>query len=65
MHGYILSMGNRENPQTIAASIFDRLREFDNSGVDVIYAEDVDENDIGLAIMNRMRKAAGFNIINV
>lgn len=63
--GYILSMGDREKPETIASSIFDRLREFDNLGVDIIYAEDVDDNNLGLAIMNRLRKAAGFNIINV
>jgi L-threonylcarbamoyladenylate synthase len=58
-------MGDRERPETIASSIFDRLREFDSMGVDVIYAEAVDEYDIGLAIMNRMMKAAGYNVINV
>lgn len=63
--GTVLSMGDRDRPETIAASIFDRLREFDSLGVDVIYAEGVGEENIGLAIMNRMKKAAGYNIMNV
>lgn len=63
--GVVLSMGDRERPETIASSIFDRLREFDGMDVDIIFAEGVDEKDIGLAIMNRMKKAAGFNIIHV
>lgn len=61
----VLSMGDRNNPRTIASSVFDRLREFDKQGVDIIFSEGVDEHGIGLAIMNRMKKAAGYNIVNV
>ncbi|PYG89543.1 L-threonylcarbamoyladenylate synthase [Ruminiclostridium sufflavum DSM 19573] len=57
------SMGDRNRPETIASSIFSLLREFDDMGVDVILAEAVDENGVGLAIMNRMIKAAGYDII--
>ena len=32
---------------------------------DVILAEGVSENGIGLAVMNRMRKAAGYQIISL
>lgn len=64
-HGTALNLGDRENPETIAASLFDRLREFDDLGVDVIYSESVGEQNIGLAIMNRMKKAAGYNVIHV
>lgn len=63
--GNVMDMGDRENLKTIASSIFDMLREFDSMGVDVIYAEAVDEDDIGFAIMNRMMKAAGYNVIEV
>lgn len=63
--GTVLSMGDRNNPDSIASSVFDRLRQFDFRGVDIIYSEGVDEKEIGLAIMNRMKKAAGYNIINV
>ncbi len=59
----ILSMGDRDNPETIAASLFALLREFDNRGVDIIFAEAVDEHEVGLAIMNRMVKAAGYDIV--
>lgn len=59
----VISMGDRNNPETIASSIFSLMREFDDKGVEVILAETVDENGVGLAIMNRMVKAAGYNII--
>jgi L-threonylcarbamoyladenylate synthase len=41
------------------------LREFDDIGVDIIFAEALDERNMGMAVMNRMKKAAGFNIIEV
>ncbi len=60
-----LSMGDRDYPETIAASLFAMLREFDNRGVDIIFAEAVDQHEVGLAIMNRMVKAAGYKIIEL
>jgi L-threonylcarbamoyladenylate synthase len=65
IRGHVLSMGDRNWPLTIASSIFGRLREFDHMGVDVIFSESIDESSIGLAVMNRMRKAAGYSIIKV
>ena len=62
--GYeVISMGNRDKPETIAANLFSILREFDDRGIEVILAETVDEAGVGLAIMNRMIKAAGYDII--
>lgn len=62
--GYeVISMGNRDKPETIAANLFSILREFDDMGIEVILAETVDEGGVGLAIMNRMIKAAGYDII--
>jgi len=58
-----VSMGDRNHPETIAARLFSLLREFDEKEVDVILAESVDESGVGLAIMNRMIKAAGYDII--
>lgn len=55
----ILKFGTRENPATTAASLFSRLREFDQLQVDVILAEGLETTGIGLAIMNRLRRAAG------
>ena len=42
-----------------AANLFSVLRDFDRFGVDVIIAESVKEEGLGLAIMDRLRKAAG------
>ena len=55
--------GSRAHPEQLAAHLFTLLRRFDDQDVDVIFAEGIKENGIGLAVMNRMRKAAGFQII--
>ena len=46
-----------------ARNLFRALRELDRAGVDVIIAQGVEEKGLGLAVMNRLRKAAGFKII--
>lgn len=61
----VISMGDRNRPETIASNLFTDLREFDNNDVNIVLAEAVDATDIGMAIMNRMNKAAGYNIIKV
>jgi L-threonylcarbamoyladenylate synthase len=61
----ILSLGSRQRPETLAANLFKRLREFDEKGVDVIFAETPDSDGIGMAVLNRLMKAAGGNIITV
>lgn len=58
-----LSMGSRKNLETISRNLFHLLREFDKLDVDIILAEGVEESGIGKAIMNRMKKAAGENIV--
>jgi L-threonylcarbamoyladenylate synthase len=61
----VISAGSRKQPGKIAANLFDCLREFDKMDIDQIYAEGFNEEGIGLAIMNRLKKAAGYHIINV
>lgn len=51
--------------EQLAGDLFCLLRDFDRTKPDVIIAEGVAEDGIGLAIMNRMRKAAGFQIITL
>ncbi len=41
-----------------AKSLFSFFRECDAGGIKIIYAEKVDEKGIGLAVMNRLKKAA-------
>ena len=61
----IISLGSREDGESIAHNLFDALRKFDDDDVELIYSEGFDENKLGFAIMNRLHKSAGYNIINV
>ena len=49
--------------EAYAGTLFHDLRAFDSEGVDLILGEGVREDQMGLAIMNRLRKSAGHNII--
>lgn len=55
--------GNQEDLLTIASDIYECLRFFDDKDVDIILAEGTTDKGIGLAIMNRLHKASGFNSI--
>jgi L-threonylcarbamoyladenylate synthase len=59
----VKSMGNRENLATIAQNLFRLLREVDAQNVDIIIAEGVPAEGLGLAVMNRLRKASGYHIV--
>jgi L-threonylcarbamoyladenylate synthase len=61
----IKSLGSRRNVDAMAPNLFRLLREFDEEKVDVILAESVTTEGLGLALMNRLRKASGYNIIRV
>jgi len=43
--------------------LFSFLRELDGAGVNIIIAEGLSTEGLGLAVMNRLRKASGYNII--
>lgn len=65
-HGNIvLSIGNREDEDAIARHLYGILREFDEADVDVIYSESFATPRIGQAIMNRLLKAAGHQVLIV
>ena len=59
----VKSLGSRFNLTAIAQNLFRLLRELDSESVDVIVAEGVPSEGLGLAVMNRLRKASGYNII--
>lgn len=59
----VKSLGNREDENTIAHELFKALREFDDDKVDIMFSESFDDSGIGQAIMNRLLKAAGHNVI--
>lgn len=58
----VLSAGTREDEETIAHNLFRILREFDDRSVDVIYSESFASDSLGQAIMNRLLKAAGYQV---
>ncbi|WP_031406642.1 L-threonylcarbamoyladenylate synthase [Geobacillus vulcani] len=60
----VLPCGTRRALETVASRLYDTLRRFDETNVDLIYSEAFPEEGIGAAIMNRLRKAAGGRIIH-
>lgn len=61
----VKSVGKRNDEEAIARTLYAILREFDDEGVTVIYSESFSECSMGQAIMNRLLKAAGHQIIYV
>lgn len=61
----IISLGSREKLESIGHNLFYSLRLFDEKKVDIILSEGVEYKDLGVAIMNRMLKAASGRIIKV
>ncbi len=59
----VKSLGSRSNLALVAQSLFRLLREVDAENVGVIIAEGVSSEGLGLAVMNRLRKASGYHII--
>ena len=47
-----------------ARRVFDALRSFDDTAVTEIYAQCPDSSGLGLAVGNRLKKAAGFQVID-
>ncbi|RKY41764.1 MAG: threonylcarbamoyl-AMP synthase [Candidatus Makaraimicrobium thalassicum] len=52
-------LGPAANDRICASRLFQLLREFDAEKVDIIVAESIPEKELALAVMNRLRKAAG------
>ncbi|MBO0526160.1 threonylcarbamoyl-AMP synthase [Clostridium botulinum] len=63
--GEVVSIGSRKDLNTIAHNLFYVLRTFDEKNVDLILSEAFEEKDMGVAIMNRLKKSAGYDIINL
>ena len=63
--GHVMYMGPAWDKAEQARSIFDALRTFDHTDVSAIWAQCPDSDGIGLAVANRLNKAAGFHIIEV
>lgn len=65
-HGdVVVSIGSRKDEAVIAKHLYRILREFDTANVNVIYSECFHTPNIGQAIMNRLLKAAGHQVLTV
>lgn len=58
-------LGNRGDFEEMAMRLFQLLREFDEDGVELILVEGQPSSGLGLALMNRLNKAAGHQILQV
>lgn len=61
----VLSMGSRHDEDAIAQHMYKILRDCDALEVDVIFSECFQTPRIGQAIMNRLLKAAGHQVVHV
>lgn len=57
--------GRRGDLSRIAANVYGCLRHFDRGNVDLIFCEGAPETGVGIAVMNRLRKASGYRIIEL
>ena len=63
--GEVKSAGKRQDEEEVAKHLFKILREFDDDEVQVMFAESFPHEGIGQAIMNRLLKAAGHQVVRV
>lgn len=61
----VRSIGFAADKAEQARRIFDALRAFDETDVDAIFAQCPGDEGLGLAIANRLKKAAGFQVIEL
>jgi len=61
--GVVVSLGSRRDMDSVTRNLFETLRSFDSEGVSLILSESFEETGKGIAVMNRLKKAAGFDII--
>ncbi len=57
--------GEKNNPDTLARNLFSALRQVDTLGVDTVYVHAPDKAGMGLAVYNRLIRAAGFKVIEL
>ena len=57
--------GSQSDLAAQAREVFDRLRAFDETDVQQIWAQCPSDEGLGLAVANRIKKAAGFHVIEL
>ena len=62
---YKANLGHLSDLNEIGSNIFIALRQMDQLGIEHIYMHTLPNTDLGQAIMNRLSKAAGYNLIKL
>lgn len=62
---HVIELGRGDSAESVAAGLFAALRRLDDEQVKYIFSEAVDAEGVGLAVMNRLGRAAAFHIVNV
>ena len=60
-----VTYGKKDDPASQAKHIFDALRAVDKIGAKRVFARFPENEGVGLAVFNRLLRAAAFNIIDV
>ena len=58
-----MAYGTESQPETLARGLFAALRELDRDDIKTIYARCPTDGGEGFAVANRLKKAAGFYIV--
>lgn len=61
--GTALAYGSRDKPETLAHGLFGALRDLDSKEIPTIYARCPSGGGVTYAVANRLKKAAGFHIV--
>ena len=56
-------IGSREHPEEVAHRLFNTLRQLDEEHMEAIFSEVVPPEGVGLAVMNRLGRAAAFRTV--
>ncbi|MDE7219108.1 MAG: threonylcarbamoyl-AMP synthase [Oscillospiraceae bacterium] len=59
------AIGSSQDPGEQARRVFDALRAFDGTDVTAIFAQCPGDAGLGLAVANRLKKAAGFQVVDL
>lgn len=59
-----VTFGREDDPFSQTRRLFDALRELDEKGAQKVWARDPSPKGVGLAVCNRLYRAAGFSFVN-
>ena len=58
------ALGSKASPEEVARRLFSALRMLDEEGMDSVFSEVLPPEGMGLAVMNRLGRAAAFRIVH-